>query len=290
MEISSMIFHKKKKKIAISADSLCDIPWQWREKYDIKLMHYYVVTDEGRFVDNQELSLEDLLDYINKGGSAISRCASAEEYETFFSDRLMEADSVIHIAAASGVGNSFNYAQQAAEGFDNVRVVDSGQLTCGMTFLILKAAELVQAGHDADEICASLQKYKEKICTTFLLKTTESMYRNQRIGKRVNQLAQLLNLRPVIAMRHNKIALGGVLTGRGKAEKKYIRSALRRSGSINGNLLLIAHAGCSVKELEWIKTEVAKIKKFETVRVQKTSSVISCNCGAGCFALIYQRK
>ena len=159
-----------------------------------------------------------------------------------------------------------------------------------MTFLILKAAELVQAGHDADEICASLQKYKEKICTTFLLKTTESMYRNKRIGTRANQLAHVLNLRPVIAMRHNKITLGGVLTGRGKAEKKYIHSALRRSGSINGSLLLIAHAGCSVKELEWIKTEVAKIKKFETVRVQKTSSVISSNCGAGCFALIYQRK
>ncbi len=290
MEISSMIFHKKKKKIAITADSLCDLPWKWREKYDVKTMHYYVQTDEGRFLDNQELSLEDLLDYIGKGGSAVSSCASAEEYETFFSDRLMEADSVIHIAAASGVGNSFVYAQQAAEGFDNVRVVDSGQLTCGMTFLIRKAVELVQAGHDADEICASLQKYKDKVSTSFLLRTTDSMYRNKRIGKRVNQISHMLKLRPMIVMRRNKITVGGIMTGKRKAEKKYIRHALRRSGSIDGNLLFIVHAGCSVKELEQFKAEVAKIKKFETVRIQKTSSVISSNCGAGCFGLIYQRK
>lgn len=289
-EISSMIFHKKKKKIAVCADSLCDLPWQWREKYDVKLMHYYVLTDEGRFVDNQELSPEELLDYIAKGGSAISRCASAEEYETFFSDRLMEAESVIHIAAASGVGSSFTYAQQAAEGFDNVRVVDSGQLTCGMSFMVLKALDLVQAGHDAGEICEVLHKYKEKICTTFLLQTTESMYRNKRIGKRINQLAKTLNLRPVIAMRRNKITVSRIYTGKAKAEKQYIHNALRRSGSIDGSLLFIAHAGCSVKKLEEIKAEVAKIKQFETVRIQKTSSVISSNCGNGCFAIIYQRK
>ena len=290
IELSSMIFHKKKKKIAICADSLCDLPWHWRTKYDIKLMHYYVLTDEGRFVDNQELSPEELLDYIEKGGSAVSRCASAEEYETFFSDRLMEAESVIHIAAASGVGNSFVYAQQAAEGFDNVRVVDSGQLTCGMTFLVLKAVELVQAGHDVDEICASLLKLREKIRTTFLLKTTESMYRNKRIGKRLNKFAHLLNLRPVIVMRHSKIALGGIRAGKGKAEKKFIHNALRRSGGIDKRILFIAHAGCSVKELDWVKAEVAKIKEFDEVRIQKTSSVISSNCGAGCFALVYQRR
>lgn len=290
MEISSMIFHKKKKKIAISADSLCDLPYQWREKYDVKMMHYYVQTDEGRFVDDQELSPEELLDYIGRGGSAISSCASAEEYETFFSDRLMEAESVIHIAAASGMGGSFVNANQAAEGFDNVRVVDSGQVSTGMTFLILKAVEMVQAGHDVDEICAALQKYREKVSTSFLLKTTDSMYRNKRIDKRVNQMAHLMNLRPLIVMRRNKITLGGVLTGKGKAEKKYIRRVLRRSGSIDGNLLFIVHAGCSVNELDWIQAEAEKIKKFETIRIQKTSAVISCNCGAGCFGLVYKRK
>lgn len=285
-----MLLRKRKKKICITADSICDLPDEWLEKFDIKIIYCYVVTEKGRFIDTKELSSAELLDYIKSGRNAVSSSASEEEYESFFSDMLMEAEQVIHISSASYIGTSHENAVKAAEGFSNVTVIDSGHISSGMGIVVLTAAQMAQNGAGRNAIIEAVNEIKEKVVTSYIMPSVENLYRNGRVSLKIRNICKLLRIHPILRMHNNKIALGGWQLGdMRKSSVNYTRKMLSRR-NIDKRLLFITYAGCSVKQLETICSEAEKRRKFSLIKLQKASSAITCNCGASCFGLIYLKK
>lgn len=286
-----LLFHSRKKKVCISADCICDLPVEWIEKLDIKLMYCYITTEKGRFMDTKEICSDELLGHISDGRKALSSCASTDEYEAFFSDRLMEAESVIHISVSSGAGGEYSAASKAAEGFDNVTVIDSGHISSGMGIIVLNAAKMAQDGASPELIRRSAESLREKISASFIMGSTEYMYRNGKVSKMARDICNALNIHPVMHMHKDRIAFRGFMTGKiEKAGLRYVRSVLMRSRKIDDSILLITYAGCGVSQLERIRQEALKYKKFDNIKLMKASSAISCNCGTNCFGLFYIKK
>lgn len=124
----SQITSARKRKIAITADCICDLPKELLERFQIRLMYCYVHTREGRFCDISEVSSDSLLEYLQvEGNHAHSSTAPPSEYEYFFADMLGRAEQVIHITATTDLSGAYPYALQASKSFDNVTVIDSGQ-------------------------------------------------------------------------------------------------------------------------------------------------------------------
>lgn len=285
-----MLISKRKKKICITADSICDLPDEWLEKFNIKLIYCYVITEKGRFIDTKEVSSAELLDYIKSGRNAVSSSASEEEYETFFSDMLMEAEQVIHISSASYIGKSHETAVKASEGFSNVTVIDSGHISSGMGIVVLTAAQMAQDGAGRNAIIEAVNEIKEKVVTSYIMPSVENLYRNGRVSLKIRNICKLLGIHPILRMHNNKIALGGWQLGdMRKSSVNYTKKMLSRR-NIDKRLLFITYAGCSVKQLETICSEAEKRRKFSLIKLQKASSAITCNCGASCFGLIYLKK
>lgn len=291
-EYTSMAFHKKKKKTAVCAECICDLPEDLIEKHDIKLMYYYVMTEDGRFIDGEEVDSSKLMEYMEKGKSAYSKVASLEEYEAFFADRLMEAEQVLFITVASQVHNKgYENAAQAAKSFGNVTVVNSGQVSSGIGLMVLKAAGLAADGVEMDEIVAALEKMRDKVSLSFMLRTVENMYLNKRIGHNLYRISKTLDLHPVIRTNQSRFELGGIQMGQSDVVvRRYIRSCLRRRKSIDRQLLFITYVGMTPKELTMIKNEVEKRVQFKEIRFQRACATISSNSGVGTFGLIYARK
>lgn len=286
-----LLFHSRKKKVCISADCICDLPVEWIEKLDIKLMYCYITTEKGRFMDTKEICSDELLGHISDGRKALSSCASTDEYEAFFSDRLMEAESVIHISVSSGAGGEYSAASKAAEGFDNVTVIDSGHISSGMGIIVLNAAKMAQDGDSPELIRRSAESLREKISASFIMGSAEYMYRNGKVSKMARDICNALNIHPVMHMHKDRIAFRGFMTGKiEKAGLRYVRSVLMRSRKIDDSILLITYAGCGVSQLERIRQEALKYKKFDNIKLMKASSAISCNCGTNCFGLFYIKK
>ena len=66
MEGLNQITSARKRKIAITADCICDLPKDLLERFHIRLMYCYVHTNEGRFCDLFEISSDSLLAYLQK--------------------------------------------------------------------------------------------------------------------------------------------------------------------------------------------------------------------------------
>ena len=291
-ELIQNITGAKRKKIQITTDCVCDLPKEFLDHYDIRTMYCYVHTDKGRFCDINEITSDNLLEYLaTDEGKAKSQTASVEEFETFFSNALGVGEKVIHVTTAQKVGNGYKVAMAAAQGFDNVIVVDSGHLSSGLGLMVMRAAHLVSRGLTVDEIVKDLEVMKNKIATSFIVPSAESLYRNGKISNNVKRICEVFNLHPVIYLKKSKFSFAGVKCGSMKtAYTDYIRQNFKGKKNIDTRLLFITYAGCSSKQLKEFKEEVLKYQKFERIEFQKASATISSNCGLGAMGVLYIKK
>ncbi|MBD5445515.1 MAG: response regulator, partial [Lachnospiraceae bacterium] len=136
--------HQQRMPIAITTDSMSDIPKELIEKYGISIQPYYICTQEGRFLDGKELEADDLISYIMGGKKGYSSWPEVEDYEKFFAGKLTKAQNVIHITMAKKVSEAYRTASEAAKSFENVTIIDSGQISSGIGLLVLTAAYMAK--------------------------------------------------------------------------------------------------------------------------------------------------
>jgi len=280
---------KKRKKIYITTDCTCDLPTELIDKYDIRLMYLYVKTPHGRFADTKEIDSDSLGQYISSVSSeAYADGVTIEEYEDFFAETLTQAESVIHISLSANAGVSYNTATRAAEGFDHVRIVDSGQISCGQGLIALYAARLASEGKSADEIIASVEKIKKQIQTRFVMPGAGIFSRGGRMRSIVAKLCDAVKLHPMVRMKQGRAVCVGLLGGSVEhAWRLGIRWHLRDKRKISKEVVFITHVGCSVKQQELIKSEVLKCIPFDRVIMQKASFTSGCNSGIESIGISY---
>ncbi len=289
------VFQKSEKKtVAITTDCTCDLPMEWLENLGIKFQCNIVYLDGRGYRDFTEITADNLLEYMKKEtarGMIYSRPPGCEEYEAFFASALAESNEVIHVTVASGSGVAYSIETEASEAFDNVHVVDSGHLSCGLGLMVLYANQMARDGKTVEEICAELERLKSKINTSFMVPNANAMYQSGKVGKALKWISDNLDMRLILKVVKGKIVCRGLQLGRlEQCRIRYIRKQLRHRKKIDTSLLFLVYAGCSVKEREMIKKEVARYVQFERIVEQKASASISCFCGAGTFGLMFKRK
>lgn len=294
MDTVSQISTARKRKVAVTADCICDLPRELLDQYQIDLMYTYVHTKEGRFCDISEIASDSLLAYLRtEGNYAHSSTAEPSEYEYFFANALTKAEHVIHITATVDLSGAYPNATQASRSFDNVTVVDSGHISSGHGLMVLHAAALAEKGKSVEEICKSLEKFKSRVFSNFLVPSTETLARNGKVSGAVNKLCTALNLHPVLSMSisRNKLKLCTIEVGNmHQVNKRYVKKLFRRSKQIDCRLLFLTYAGCTVRQTDEVLAEVEQYIKFEKVILQKASATVSSNCGIGTFGLMFVRK
>ncbi len=291
-KIIQNVSSRKRKKIHITTDCVCDLPKEFLEHYEIDTMYCYVHTDRGRFCDINEITSDNLLEYLaTKGSKAKSQTATMEEYETFFSNALSVGEKVIHLSTAQKTGGGYKVAMAAAQGFDNVTVVDSGHLSSGLGLMVLRASHCARKGMMVDEIIKDLEKMKARISTSFVVPSADSLYRNGQISYNVMKICEVFDLHMILGMKKSKLYLKKIKSGSMKrVYTDYIRENFKGKTNIDTRLLFITYAGCTSKQLKEFKKEAEKYQKFERIEFQKASATISSNCGLGTMGVLYIKK
>lgn len=280
-------------RVCISADCLCDLPPEIRKQYRIPVMYCYIHTEEARFRDGKEISVDNLVEYIEEDGKrAYSGPASAEEYREFFEGLLLEnSGEIIHICISKDMSGEYEAAVRAAYGLERIHVVDSGHLSGGMGLLVLAAAEMAYRGAGCELILAELEKLKRRVVTSFVVDSTEFLYRNEKISERLHSICSMLSLHPVLKLSNGKLRLSGICIGNSQHfAKAYIKKMLRGKKDIDSDAAFLITAGCSGEYQRFLKTELKKRMCWDRLIVNEASASITCNCGSGGFGVLYVRK
>ena len=283
--------HERKKNVAVTTESIADLPGDIIEKYGIDTIPHKVTTDEGTFRDGTEIDTDGLLSYMEDPDHKVKTgVCDASEHELFFANRLTGANNIVHISISDDVANSgYPPALEAARAFGNVTVFDSRHLSSGQGLVVLEACRLAEEGRSPEEITQALDKFINRVHTSFIVNELDFLARAGQISHRTANLSRAFMMRPVLVMKKGRLTVGRVFFGsKERGWKKYIDSVLLPYNNIDTSLLFVTYVGLTNREKEEIRSYIDQKMKFEKIYFQKASPAIAVNCGAGTFGLLYR--
>ncbi|MGN1416373.1 MAG: DegV family protein [Oscillospiraceae bacterium] len=285
----------EKKKVGILAECVCDLPKSTLKNWGVDILYFLVETESGVFTDTDEITAENVISHMERGGKTASAPPPPEVYMKAFEKNLRRYDEVILVAISSHISHSCENAQKAVKLMgDNgkrVHIYDSEHLSTGLGFLVLRAAELANRGYTSSQIIPELDTLKTQVSTGFITKNADYLYKKGLVPSYVKKLCTALNIHPVLAMKKGDLRLQTVFFGSyDSACRYYIRRELKGRNNIDRKSAFITHAGCSVKMLRAITAETEKYCKFDDLTITDASATISSNCGPGTFGILYVRK
>ncbi|WP_408070233.1 DegV family protein [Butyrivibrio sp. JL13D10] len=287
-DINAAEGYSGKAPVIITSTSLCDLPASIIKKFHIPILPFLIKTEEGVFKDGLQMGADELIRYLNSGRNAESVPPDEQAYTDFFAQVLKKAHHIIHISISSNMSDDYKIACEAAKSFDNVTVIDSESLSSATGILVLIAYKLSQMKDSVEEIAEELNAVKSRLKCSFVIDSTDYMLRGQRISKRVDHMAKLLNLHPCLRMKDSRLQVGGIWLGnRRYVHRGYIASAFPVDVIPDPEVAFITYANVPKETLLWIKSEISKYAYFENIIFKQASAAISSNCGPGAFGILY---
>ena len=278
--------------IKILSDSTCDLSQELLEKYNISLAPLNIVKNGESFLDGITITPADIFAHVAAGGDLCSTTAlNIDEYSQCFAKYSAEYDGVIHINISSEFSSCYQNARLAAEDFDNVRVVDSRNLSTGQGLVVLKACELAQTCDNLDEIYDQLVAYTEKVEASFLLDQLKYMVKGGRCSAVAALGANLLNLKPCIEVKNGKMSVVKKYRGSyAKCLASYVKDRLANREDLDKGTLFVTRTPVADDCLEAVKEAVVQYNDFENTYWTEAGCTVSCHCGPGTLGVLFVRK
>lgn len=279
-------------KIKILSDSTCDLSRELLEQHNISLVPLIVIKDGKDYKDGVSITPADIFAHVADGGELCTTSAvSIGEYTDIFAQYAGDYDGIIHINIGSGFSTCYQSACLAAEEFDNVRVVDSKNLSTGQGLVVLKACQLAETCTDLDSLVEELQAFTEKVEASFLVDKLDYLVKGGRCSAAAAMGANLLNLKPCIEVKDGK--MGVVKKYRGNYAKclsAYIRERLEDREDIDRSTLFVTKTSISDDCYEGVMEAVHTFGGFETVYETTAGCTVSCHCGPGTLGVLFVKK
>jgi len=271
------------------------VPQRFIDENDITVVPLTVLLGDTVYRDGVDIKPDDVYSFVEKTGKLPKTSAvTPAEYFEVFKQLTDEGKKVVHIGFSSGLSSSFQNACVAASEFDNVFCVDSKTLCTAQGLLVLKACDYREKGMDAKKIADRVTKLVPKVSATFVLDGLEYLHKGGRCSSVARFGANVLGIKPSIAVDNQTGKLEVSKKYRGKTEivyKQYIADRMNEIKRIQPDRVVIAESGgVSSQIIAFAKGVIEGKDKFNQVIVADAGCTISSHCGPKTFAIFYIKK
>ncbi len=278
--------------IKILSDSTCDLSQEILDQYNITVIPLIVMKDEKEYRDGVTITPADIFSHVAAGGELCSTAAlSVGVYQEFFEKYASKYDGVIHVNIGSGFSSSYQNACLAAEDLENVRVIDSQNLSTGQGLVVLKACELAENCENLDQLYDQLQAFTEKVEASFVLDQLKYMAKGGRCSSAAALGANLLNLKPCIEVKDGKMSV--VKKYRGNYTKclvNYVHDRLEGREDLDYGRIFITRTPVSEEQMDAVREAVKICGSFAETFETEAGCTVSCHCGPGTLGVLFVRK
>jgi DegV family protein with EDD domain len=246
-------------KIGFVTDSTSDIPGILAERYGIEIVPAVVNINGKSYMDGLDLSREEFYTRLPElpqlpTTSAPSVGSFQERYEKLL---IAGTGSIISFHPSNGLSGIFNAARLAAEPFgQRVKVLDSGQVSLGLGYQVLLAAEAAAQGAIQEEVLALVESIRKRVRVTALLDTIDYVRRSGRVSWAAAMIGGVLRLHPLIELRYGIVHRLGQARTRLQGVKRLVE-VLNSWGAIERLAVLHTNAESTARQLlEDVKSKV----------------------------------
>jgi len=256
--------------IKIICDSMSDVPDIIIEKYDVEIVPLTVIFNGVEYIDGVDINNKQFYKMLRE--SEVMPKTSQVTYSQF--KEVFEKykdDEVLYIGGSSSASGTYQSAVIAKnDGYENVHVFDTQNLSTGSALFVIKACEMREKGYSIEEIIENLNLLKGSEELIASVDTLEYLKKGGRISSTKAMIGNLLSIKPILTVENGLVSQKSQVRG-----KKHIYSELVKyiSDVYNKDLedkTVILGCGDNEEDLETLKnhlTEECKVKDVYNVNI-----------------------
>ena len=256
--------------IKIVCDSMSDVPDIIIEKYDVEIVPLTVIFNGVEYIDGVDINNKQFYKMLRE--SEVMPKTSQVTYSQF--KEVFEKykdDEVLYIGGSSSASGTYQSAVIAKnDGYENVHVFDTQNLSTGSALFVIKACEMREKGYSIEEIIENLNLLKGSEELIASVDTLEYLKKGGRISSTKAMIGNLLSIKPILTVENGLVSQKSQVRG-----KKHIYSELVKyiSDVYNKDLedkTVILGCGDNEEDLETLKnhlTEECKVKDIYNVNI-----------------------
>lgn len=278
--------------IRIISDSTCDLSKELIEKYNVYIVPLHIVLGDDEFLDGVNITPDDIYAWSDANNATPKTSAvSIEEAAEAIKQFTDQGDQVVIFTIASGMSttnNVFRLAVSELEMEEQVRIIDSANLSTGVGLQVIEAALLVREGKGLDEIVSAITTITPKVRASFVVDTLTYLHRGGRCSGLAALAGGMLKLHPKIVVKNG--VMGPDKKYRGKMNSvilSYAKEMEEELRNARKDRVFITHSGCSQESIDGVKEYLESLGIFEEILVTRAGGVVSSHCGPGTLGVLF---
>lgn len=266
--------------IRIVTDSTCDLPPEIIAQYRITVVPLYVNIAGQSFLDGVDLSRPDFYRQLSTLTPPPTTAAPGpDSFRQIYEQLGTEgATEILSIHLTETLSATFNNARLGAEATTTIPVttLDSRQISMGLGFAVLAAAQAAVEGRTLAEIMTCVTQQIPQTHMFAVLDTLEFLKRSGRVSLTAAGLGSLLRIKPLFQMVNGHISTEKIRTTK-RATQRLVET-LNTLTPIDQ----IAFLHCQAPEqIEALRQQVAHLLPVGEVHIVEVSPIIGTHIGPG---------
>jgi len=280
-------------------DSDSDLPYQYVDKYDLKMVYMPYIIDGVEYFDDLGRAGKQA-EYFQKmrdGVAPVTSLLPTAAYLEYFEPILAEGRDILFIAFSSKMSSTINNIYAAREDLlarypeRRILVVDTLSISAPMSLLLHRAYKLYEEGKGMDEIAEWVENNKLRSQAWLTVDDLKYLKRGGRISAIAATMGTMLDLKPVIILnREGSMAAVDKVRGRRAALRYLADKTAENIENPEEQDVIILHADAKedADRLEALIRE--RLPKLKGVEQYFVGPVIGAHCGPGTVASCFLGK
>jgi DegV family protein with EDD domain len=269
---------------AIVLDSTADFPEAPQRYPNFRVVPLYVLFGEESFKDYVDITPDRFYERLQtQAPLPTTSQPTPGDFLTVFEELAPRYERLIALTISSTLSGTYGSAQAAAEmlGGDKVRVIDSRTVSASLGLLAIGVQHRLERGTTDEEIDAFVDYYQRAHHLLFTVNTLEYLAKGGRIGRAAAFAGNLLNVKPILAIRDGEVIPVKRVRGNHKAFAEFREQFVTTTTDSPKLKVGIAHAAAP-ERLEALRKLVEHERPQAQIEIATTlGAVVGTHAGPG---------
>jgi len=284
MEMQYRVSQKRKYPIALVVDSVCDLPKEVMDYYQIQMVPLYLNFGQNQYLDKITMKADQFYSLLDSAEDyPVSAQPGMNTFQNLYHFLGTHYDSIIAIHVSDKLSGTWNSSTKAAERLKGkkISVINSRHVSGSVGLLALKAAMMIEERRDHDEIVETIETLTNNTRIFVSVNTLKYMVRGGRVSPVLGLVGKAMNLKPIVSVdrKGNSTLYGKAFSKLGNMKKilGFVEELNKKCHVVSYNITH-AHAHKTAKAYE---DSLTKLLGKKPEYIMEVSPVVGISAGVG---------
>ena len=277
----------------ITVNSTVDMPKEWLEERNIKVVPLHYTIDGTTYEDMNGLTAKEFFAKLREGKMSVTSQVNPDGAREALEPYVKEGKDILHLGFSSGLSGTYNSVRIAAEELKEdypdakIIVIDSLCACMGEGILAHHACELKKAGKSLEEVAQWVEENKLRVCHQVTVDDLHHLHRGGRVSKTSAIVGSMVKIKPIIVVSdEGKLEVVAKERGRKKSINTIVNMAIERMEEADKDIAFVTHGDC-LEEAEYLAELMKEKAGVKDVLINNIGTVIGSHTGPGVLAVFH---